>query len=408
MKFLLLIVSAFVITSTSTAQKKCKISTGNWIGNLELNDSTHLPFNLVVTKSKRKTSITVLNGEEEIKMTEGKCEKDTFRFVFPLFNSELVFHVTSPTEISGYWINHLRTNYTIPFTGKYTSSQRFPVSSDLPPADFNGRWETQFTKDGVFEYTALGIFQQNKTTASGTFLTETGDYRFLEGNVYGNTIYLSCFDGSHAFLFKAKQNEQGKLNGEFYSGKHWKSEWSATRNDQFELPNPDSLTYVKENADPLSFTLNTIDGKEYAYPNETLKNKVVIIQILGTWCPNCMDETRYYKELYAKYHDQGLEIISIGYEATSDPARHIEALKSYKKKLGLDFTFLVGGEASKGLASEHFPMLSEIISFPTSIFIDKNGTIQRIHTGFNGPGTGEYYQEYIKKTEKLIVELLGN
>lgn len=408
MKFVLLIVSAFVITFYSTAQKNCKLSTGNWIGHLELNDSTILPFNFVVTKSKRKTSLTVLNGEEEIKMTEGKCVKDTLRFIFPVFNSELVFHITSPTEITGYWVNHLKKNYTIPFNGTLSSSQRFPNNSDLSPFDFNGRWETQFTKDGVFEYPALGLFQQTQTTVSGTFLTETGDYRFLEGNVYGDKIFLSCFDGSHAFLFTAQQNSAGELNGNFYSGKHWKSEWSATRNDQFELPNPDSLTYVKKNADPLTFSLNTIDGKHYEYPNEELKNKVVIIQLLGTWCPNCMDETRYYKELYSKYHDQGLEIISIGYEATSDPARHIEALKSYKKKLGLDFTFLVGGEASKGLASKQFPMLSEIISFPTSIFIDKNGTIQRIHTGFNGPGTGEYYQEYIQKTEKLIVELLGN
>ena len=134
--------------------------------------------------------------------------------------------------------------------------------------------------------------------------------------------------------------------------------------------------------------------------------KITIIQIMGTWCPNCMDETRYYKELYTKYHAQGLEIISVGYEVGENFEDFSKKIKLLKERLDLNFTFLVGVSASKNLASEQFSMLNEVISFPTSIFIGKDGTVKRVHTGFNGPGTGSYYNEYVEKTNKLIEEML--
>ena len=46
--------------------------------------------------------------------------------------------------------------------------------------------------------------------------------------------------------------------------------------------------------------------------------------------------------------------------------------------------------------------VSSMFSFPTSIFIGKDGTVRRVHTGFNGPGTGDYYTEYVKITDSLV------
>jgi thiol-disulfide isomerase/thioredoxin len=154
------------------------------------------------------------------------------------------------------------------------------------------------------------------------------------------------------------------------------------------------------------FSLKDLNGNEFHFPNEQFKNKVTIIQIMGTWCPNCMDETRYYKQLYDKYHAQGLEIISVGYEVGNSFEDYANKIKLLKDRFNLDFTFLVGGNANKGLASSQFSMLNEVISFPTSIYIGKDGVVKRVHTGFNGPGTGEYYTEYVEKTNLLIESLL--
>ena len=413
MKFLVLITSVLLLSTKLYSQKTCTIAQGNWIGNLQINENTQLPFNFLISHKNDKTIFTILNGQEEIELIEGECIDDTFHFSFPVFNSELTFKVNSNEQIEGYWNNKMKTNYTMPFTGKLSFSERFPVTTTQPCLNFNGHWETEFSNEGENPYPALGIFKQKGTQVTGTFLTETGDYRFLEGNVYGNQLYLSCFDGSHAFMFTAQQNNEGILTGKFYSGKHWQNQWTAKRNDNFKLPSPDSITYLAAktsalNFNYLTFTLPNIDGSTFSFPNQNTTGKVVIIQLLGTWCPNCFDETRYYKELYEKYHGDGLEIISIGYEASHDTEAQINALKSYKKRMKLDYTFLLGGQANKALASEQFKILNEIVSFPTSIFIDRKGNIQRVHTGFNGPGTGKYYEEYIKSTDDLIKRMLTN
>ena len=51
----------------------------------------------------------------------------------------------------------------------------------------------------------MGEFSQAGDSVAGTFLTETGDHRFLAGQVRGAEMYLSTFDGAHAFLYKARQ-----------------------------------------------------------------------------------------------------------------------------------------------------------------------------------------------------------
>jgi hypothetical protein len=119
-----------------------------------------------------------------------------------------------------------------------------------------------------------------------------------------------------------------------------------------------------------------------------------------------MDETRYFKDLYSKYHSEGLEIISVCYETGLDTVVHINRIKTLQQRLGLDFKFLLGGTANKGLASQHFSMLNQIISFPTAIFIGRDGLVKRVHTGFNGPGTGQYYQSFTEETDLLLQELL--
>ncbi len=251
----------------------------------------------------------------------------------------------------------------------------------------------------------MGLFKQNNSTVNGTFLTETGDYRYLEGNTINDSLYLSCFDGSHAFLFKAKLKNDS-LIGTFNSGSHWESKWNGVLNNSFKLQSPEKLTYLI-NDTPISFSFPNLKKDTVSFPNENYKNKVVILQIMGTWCPNCLDETILFKEIYEKYHSQGLEIISICYETGQTLDDYIVNAKRLKDKLEIEYPFLIGGSAQKKDASLDFPMLNNIMSFPTTIIIGRNGEIKQIHTGFNGPGTGEYYTAYKKRLNILIQSLLN-
>ena len=92
-------------------------------------------------------------------------------------------------------------------------------------------------------------FQSSPTKITGTFLTSTGDYRFLEGVFDGEKIRLSTFDGSHAYLVIADFNPQNKVprisNGVFYSGLNNKEFWNASFNPKAALPDAEKLTFLK-------------------------------------------------------------------------------------------------------------------------------------------------------------------
>lgn len=403
---ILLLLVFFLFTENSFASKG--VTYGSWQGKLHLKDDVELPFRMIIKKQKREPSIQIQNAKEKIDLIYTRSKGDTLVYDFPQFDSRLNIVFNSKTSISGYWWNKNKKGmYTIPLTGHLCLNDLFECHRYIGLEDkfLAKKWKTSFAHKTDDAWPAIGLFDKDGEDVMGTFLTETGDYRFLDGNMYGDQLFLSCFDGSHAFLFTADLKND-TLTGAFYSGSHYTTTWQATPDEEFELPSPDELTYVV-NDNPVAFTFNQLDGVPFSYPNENYKNKVTIIQIMGSWCPNCMDETRYYQDLYSKYHDKGLEIILIGYESGSNAADYTAKLNRLKERNSIPFLMLVGGKASKNKAAEDFSMLNHIISFPTSIFVGNDGLIDKVHTGFNGPSTGQYYTDYMIETEKYIRELLN-
>ena len=393
-----LLLSMLLLVFCSQA-KPLKIKTGVWYTSIQLNNEDNLPILVDVQKTNGLLCFTLINGSEKILLDKIQIQNDSIFIAFPNFASEFRAKIHNKTYISGRWYNHARKgNYYLPFWSKFEYADKYPVTP--PIIDVNGRWEVTFDYEGDKE-PAVGIFnssvsknmngEQLLNRVTGTFMTETGDYRFLEGVTIQDSLYLSTFDGSHAFLFKAKLVND-TLWGDFLSGKHYKSKWFALKNSSFEIGHPDSLTYLTSET-KLSFILPDIDGGNYNFPADASENKLTLIQIMGTWCPNCLDESIFLKELYETYHSQ-LDIVAIAFETQKEFSAKVAKVRSYQNNLDLPYHFLIGGDACKPCATELFPMLSTIISFPTLIFVDQKGEIRKIHTGFNGPGTGLYYTQF--------------
>lgn len=385
-----------------------KLKPGHWHTELQLRTGINLPVDFYYEKGKIPALI-IQNGEEQIRLTQIISKNDSLFIQFPTFDSELKIKVQSKTHLTGAWFNRAKSaTYNIPFWSIQGPTKRYPNAEIT--SQMEGRWEVTFDYSNDPEK-AIGLFSHSNSSKNqitnviyGTFLTETGDYRFLEGAINKDSLYLSCFDGSHAFLFRA-QLKNDTLWGDFHSGSHYKTEWFAVKNESFELRHPDSLTFIV-NEKPLEFELMKLDGSFYHYPNKSVSNKVVLVQIMGTWCPNCLDESNYLKSVYASYPDQ-LEILAVTFETQKTTEEKIEKVQKYKDALGLGYTFLIGGDACKPCASKIFPQLNDIVSFPTLIFIDKKGEIRKIHTGFSGPGTGDHYTRFVDETN-LFIELLVN
>jgi len=390
-------------TSTDQVDNPTSIMVnGSWLGKLNLPDGKYIPFNFSVDGSL----ITIENSSEKIEASLDH-EDDSIHFKMPAFDSEFKFVLTDNTHAIGYWINNAKKNYRIPFEAEVVTDpgQRFNHAVNNSSANFEGKWETAFEMMSE-PYKAIGLFKQNDNLVTGTFLTETGDYRFLQGNVINDSLFLSCFDGAHAFLFTAVK-EGDSLKGTFYSGKHYKDElWVAVQNDTFELSDPDSLTYLVSPEEPFSFSFPGIETNTVDYPSEKYHEKVVIVQIFGSWCPNCKDESVFYNDLYREFHQDGLEIIGLGFEIPETLDGKKARVKDFMESLNIPYDFAIGGAAGKTEANEALPQLNHIMSFPTSIFIDRSGKVRKIHTGFYGPGTGAYYDNYKEQISHFVKGLL--
>ena len=218
---------------------------------------------------------------------------------------------------------------------------------------------------------------------------------------------LYTFDGNHAFIFNSEVTNDSIISGEFLSGLDYRATFSGIKNENAQLTDADKLTYLKEGYDKVEFSFPGLNGKHISLNDENYKNKVVLLQIFGTWCPNCMDETIFYADWYEKNKDRDVAIIGLAYEAKDDFDYAKARVEKMKQKYNVGYDYVIAGVYDKEAAARTLPMLNHVLSFPTTIFIDKKGEVRRIHTGFSGPATGKYYDEYVENFNTFMEQLIS-
>lgn len=369
---------------------------GIWRAELQITEDEVLPFNFDITYDEQQVmAFTIHNAEERITIKDiafGRNRKlqDTVEIRFTLMDS-YIKAIYKETVIQGYWYAPNRgEGYRIPFVATHGQAHRFTTDKDLAKADLSGKWAATFELETEDEYPAVAELQQDGTDLTGTFLTETGDYRYLEGTVQSDQFMLSCFDGAHAFLFTAKLQGNDALTGNFYNGKHYKTSWVAQRDDNATLTDPYHLTQVTTRDKKINFSLPNIDGDIISLDNEFYKGKPKLITIMGTWCPNCLDESKFIID-YLKNNDvKDLEVIAIAFEKYKDADQALAMIGRYKKRLKIPYEMVYGGYYDKGGATASLGFLDEIISYPTLLYVDRNNKVRRVHTGYAGPATSQF------------------
>lgn len=376
----------------------------------ELTDG-ELPFNFEVTYTDDQNFyVELINGAERIKIDDIQFGKnpetlqDTIQINFPEFDT-YINGIYEEDKIQGYWVVNFRENYKVPFNAQFGQAHRFTNLKKEPIADLSGKWEATFEIGTEDEYKGIGEFVQNGNKLNGTFRTETGDYRFLQGTVQGNKAYLSCFDAAHAFLFQAKILEDGSLTGSFRSGQHYLTTWSAVRNDDFELTDPNKLTYVK-GQERFNFAFESTDGQMISLSDQKYQGKPVLVSIFGTWCPNCRDEMEFLNSYFENNKELDVPVVAIAFERYRDKDKSMAVLKRYVDKMQLPFDFVYAGYHEKDEAINQLPMLSKIISYPTLIALDKDKNVVQVHTGFSGPATSTF-DGFKKDFDKLVRTLVS-
>ncbi len=407
MKNWFLILLVFLV-HTVIGQSTHSLKPGVWRGEIA-SSGGKLPINFIVGDLiNNKVPVQIQNGSEKFSFGEAFFRNDSLVIPFDLYDSELVFGFLSSEQLKGFW--QKRRNGSVigilKVNAQWGTTDRFQ-GLEIPKAQVAGKWRTDFIGDDGKPSLGVGVFEQNGSKVTGTFLRTSGDYRFMQGNVSGDSLFLSYFDGSAVYLMKAKVEGNKSFTGVFYSGISGKRIVKGTLDPKAALPDLKTLTTLKPGSNNIQFSLPTPNGEQISLSDGRYKNKVIVVELMGSWCPNCLDESRYLAPFYKKNKSKGIEVIGIAFEYSNDIKVSGPKIENFKKRIGIDYPIVFAGQPNEETIAKVLPNLDKLNGYPTTFIIDKKGIVREIHTGFSGPGTGVYYTDWIHEFEKTIQKLLN-
>ena len=353
----------------------------------------------------------LINGTEKIEIPQVQSKtKGSVVLDIAHYDSRLILELVpgsdgSESKLVGTWKKRRTADNWVEMKCEAVPAKPAETASK-DVAKFDGRWLVSFESSAE---PSVGVFKSdpNTGTITGTFLTTTGDYRFLVGSVVDGQLELSCFDGAHAFLFKATLQADDSLKGDFWSSNTWHETWTATRDKDAKIADGFELTSATEsNINALSFP--DLDQQQTRLDDDRFAAPVRIVHIFGSWCPNCHDAGEYLAQLEKKYGEK-ISVVGVAFELTGDFERDVEQVRKYLTRHKLNHPVLVGGgSSSKDKATEAIKIIDKVRSFPTTIFADSSGKIIAVHQGFSGPATGDDYVQLKKKFESTIDGILDS
>jgi thiol-disulfide isomerase/thioredoxin len=386
-----------------------EISTGPWRAWLD-SKGGELPFELELERREGALVATIRNGAERIVLRSVRVDGAQFQLEVPEFDARIQAELDAAGRaLDGRYEKRsgAASNKTLPFHARAGAAPRFePIAGAEQRADaVAGRWKVHFENTAE---PAIGVFAAAADgTLTGTFLTSTGDYRYLAGSFEGERLRLSCFDGAHAFLFSAALQADGSLSGDFWSGDTWHETWTAVRDAEARLDDELAQTRWDDDFGLALLQYPDLEGRLRSLADPAFAGKARILQVTGSWCPNCHDETAYLAELDRRYRARGLRIVALAFELTGDTARDAEQVRRMLAKHGASYPALLAGSADKLRAREALPALQRVFAFPTTIFLDGAGRARAVHSGFSGPATGAEHTRLRADFEARIEALLN-
>jgi thiol-disulfide isomerase/thioredoxin len=378
---------------------------GKWRGVFSVKQDLDIPFLFDITgNSTQDAVIYFLNAEERFRSGKITQMDDSLFITLDPFDNELAFK-TDENVLTGVLRRQDTKSIIATVKAERGKGARFAETGVVPTGNLTGTYDIFFKNTTGADEKAVGLFTQDGNKVKATFLRVTGDSRYLEGIVEGNNFYLSSFIGGNPVYYKGSLATNGTIAGEAI-GPRGGQAFTGIANQEAALPDPYKLTFLKQGYTSLDFSFPNLAGKKISPADAAYKNKVLIITITGSWCPNCIDEAAFLAPWYKKNKSRGVEAIAIHYERQTDPAYVQKALSRFSKQFDIQYEEVIGGIADKQYVASSLPALNTFLAFPTIIFIDKKGQVAKIYTGYTGPATGKHYTQFVKEFNEEVDRLL--
>jgi thiol-disulfide isomerase/thioredoxin len=339
------------------------------------------------------------NGSQCSRVSAARLVGDSVVISIPDFAATITAHPKGDSLIGFYRNVGNRGPRVIPFRASRGKWPNEPV-----PASLVGRWDASWVLDGR---TSPRVIELRDSTRGleGTIISNTGDYGIFWGRAEADSFSMSHFDGSYVYMLTGRLDGD-TLRGIFHAGLRTQTPFVAVRSTG--LPHlRDPLEITQADTTPFRFSFPNLQGQLITERDQRFRGKVLLVDIFGTWCPTCHDAAPVLTSLYRKYHDRGLEIVGLAYEVTGDSAIDGKQLRIFREKFAVPYDLLLAGINDTQAAAATQPQLVGFTSFPTSIFIGKDGRVRKVHAGFYGPAMGVAHTNMVRLFEQTIEQLLA-
>jgi thiol-disulfide isomerase/thioredoxin len=360
-----------------------------------------IPFRFEIAGAGNAVSGAFFNGDEKVASTGGSFENGTLRLNFDHYATQVEAALVNG-RLSG--VYNRATGFYPFYATRFTPSPAFP--NEVP--QIGGLWTIGNVTSNKGEGAWRFIVRQSGAEVTAAILRVDGDTGALAGTYRNGKFVVSHFSGARPLLLELTPKADGSLE----IVRNRTDRMIAVKDAEAKLKgipeptDPSRHSSVKNPTEPFAFSFPDITGKVISNRDERFRGKVVIVGIGGSWCPNCHDEAPFLSELYTKYKDRGLEIVELSFEEDAQKAKGYPRLKAFNQRYGVNYTVLLAGDQAD--VAEKVPQIHNLNSFPTTIFIGRDGLVRGVHAGFAGAVSGAFHEtakeEITATVERLLAE----
>ena len=371
---------------------------GPWRAVLDLAGGA-LPFEVRISGIDKTLGGKLCNGDSCQPFSAVRLERDTLVLEISDYAATMKARVHGDS-LTGYYHNvGSRGPRTIPFRAK---RGEWPITP--APAWLLGSWDATYIQDLGTSPRVLQ-FQNGRHGIEGHIFSSSSDYGPFAGSVRADSFAVGLFDGSFVYLLTGRLVGD-TLRGVFHAGLKTQTPWIAVRSAGESHLRASTEISSADTTEPLRFAFPDLEGNLVGSDDPRFRGKVVLVEILGSWCPTCHQATPELLRLYRRYHSRGLEVIGLAFEATGDTALDAVQLRRYRDKFRIPFPVLLAGINDDQSIADALPQLRDVTAFPTTVFLGRDGRVRQIYAGFQGLASQGRHGKMVRAFEAEIARLL--
>ena len=394
------VLAVFAITLLASGQSV----EGTWDATVTVNNVS-VPFRIEINGTGTDVHSYFFDGDDRVNpSTSGTFKNGSLVLNFDSYATKLEADLKVGTLVGTYG-GTSGSAYAF-HANRHDPSPAAATSQHAP--DISGLWEIQ-VKSPKGEAAWHFVVNRRASNVEAAILRVDGDTGTLSGNYKDGKFLLSHFTGERPFYVEVTPQSDGSLQLQitsFHDTQNLVALQSAEARAR-NLPPPDDPTEhtkVKDPSQPLRFSFPNVRGRLVSSTDERFQGKLVLVNITGSWCPNCHDEAPFLEELYREYHALGLEIVALDFEPT-EQLKSLSRVHAFIKRCGIEYTYLIAGEPSQ--LNEKIPQAENLNAWPTTFFVGRNGLVGSIHTGFSRHASGELDSRLKDSVRNEVGQLLS-